>query len=200
MPKIRRQRIALAGKWALLRAAEMFMIALAGSSPGPTSRPCWRLSADGQVQLERRWLQRRQTKCCARGIAIGVLHTLAPRGVELAAHAGALLIDRAMSAFAHFALKAAAARGFLVGPDHRHACGVDLHHQVIGHRAPRRGRTPPQKKDTRKCEQQAPQFRHGLASDMGVFDKESKKGCDRKARHSNRAMAVGKSRAHLYFS
>src|SRR5450830_313932 len=58
----------------------------------------------------------------------------------------------------------------------------------------------PQKKDTRKCEQQAPQFRHGLASDMGVIDKESKWGCYRKARHSNRAMAVGKRGAHLYLS
>ena len=57
----------------------------------------------------------------------------------------------------------------------------------------------PQKKDTRKYEQQAPQLRHGLASDMGVIDKKSRMWVLRKARHSIRAMAVGKGGANLYF-
>lgn len=34
----------------------------------------------------------------------------------------------------------------------------------------------PQKKDTRKYEQQAPQLRHGLASDIGIIDKKVGKG------------------------
>jgi len=93
------------------------------------------LSADRQLQLKRRQ-QRRQAECGPGCIAIDVLHALMPRRFELSAHAGALLIDRATGAFAHVALKAAAARGFLVGTDHGHASVVDLYHQVIGHRAP----------------------------------------------------------------
>lgn len=133
------------------------------------------LSADGQFQLKRGF-QWRQAECRACGIAIDVRYTLAPRRVELTAGARPLLIDRAACALADFPFKAAATRGFLVGSDHRYACGVDLHHKVIGHRPPEEAHSP-QKKDTRKCEQQAPQLRHGLASDMGVIDKKSRMGC-----------------------
>ena len=97
-----------------------------------------------------------------------------------------------------FTFKAGAACRLAVSADHRHAAGVDLHHQLIGHRAPDEVHYP-KRKDTRKCEQQAPQFRHGLASDMGVINKKSRRRVLRKARHSIRAMAVGKRGTHLYF-
>jgi hypothetical protein len=58
----------------------------------------------------------------------------------------------------------------------------------------------PQKKDTRKWEQQAPQFRHGLASDMGG----GIKGIDRKIRTDPAAilgfaMALGRGARNYFF-
>ncbi len=58
----------------------------------------------------------------------------------------------------------------------------------------------PQKKDTRKYEQQAPQFRHGLASDMGVFKGKGKGKGGRQAAILGFPTAMGRGGARYFFS
>ena len=68
----------------------------------------------------------------AGGVAVAVGLAVGPGSLELAARAGALVIDRTAHTLADLAFKGDAARGFAVGSEHCHPAGADTLHQLVG--------------------------------------------------------------------